>query len=565
MEVFMFGKNIWLKLTVFTIIFLLLVLILNTGLADNDERYLSLDKGLFYLKQVYETISRNYVDDVNPEGLSKSAIKGIVEELDPYTVFFEKKGSEQLEIITKGKYGGLGMEIGKREGKITVIAPIDDTPAQKAGIRAGDNIIKINEESTIDLSLEKASTMLRGKVGTEVTITIHRPGIDEPITLTLTREEILIKDVTFADFIEEGTTLFRLTSFSDKAESELKQAIINLQKKGDIERVILDLRGNPGGLLASAVEVANLFIPKGELVVSTRGIHEREAKFKTSKNALLPNAQLVVLVDGGSASASEIVAGAVQDLDRGVIIGSKTFGKGLVQQVKPVDKVNDAFLKITTAKYYIPSGRCIQKEDYKKNRDVFLDISDSTESNNHEKYFTRNARVVYGGGGIYPDIEIQKETTDQYILALWARGYFFNFTVNYLAQQPDFQPVNGITVTDDILMDFQNYIRENDIDFEIEGEKQLEEFLEIAHNESYDSDMIDLVTVALEKLEREKLDKFNKNTNKIRQSLEMEFAEKLDGTSARFATSLKYDKTVDKALEILKSLDQYSQILAAEN
>ncbi len=565
MEVFMFGKNIWLKLTVFTIIFLLFVLILNTGLADNDERYLSLDKGLFYLKQVYETISRNYVDNVNPEGLSKSAIQGIVQELDPYTVFFEKKGSEQLEIITKGKYGGLGMEIGKREGKITVIAPIDDTPAQKAGIRAGDNIIKINKESTIGMSLEKASTMLRGKVGTEVTITIHRPGIDKPITLTLTREEILIKDVTFADFIEEGTTLFRLTSFSDKAESELRQAIINLQKKGDIEHVILDLRGNPGGLLASAVEVANLFIPKGELVVSTRGIHEREAKFKTSKNALLPNAQLVVLVDGGSASASEIVAGAVQDLDRGVIIGSKTFGKGLVQQVKPVDKVNDAFLKITTAKYYIPSGRCIQKEDYKKNRDVFLDISDSTESNNHEKYFTRNARVVYGGGGIYPDIEIQKETTDQYILALWARGYFFNFTVDYLAQQPDFQPVNGITVTDDILMDFQNYIKENDIDFEIEGEKQLEEFLEIAHNESYDSDMIDLVTVALEKLEREKLNKFNKNTNRIRQSLELEFAEKLDGTSARFATSLKYDKTVDKAVEILKSLDQYSQILAAEN
>ncbi len=565
MEVFMFGKNIWLKLTVFTIIFLLFVLILNTGLADNDERYLSLDKGLFYLKQVYETISRNYVDNVNPEGLSKSAIQGIVQELDPYTVFFEKKGSEQLEIITKGKYGGLGMEIGKREGKITVIAPIDDTPAQKAGIRAGDNIIKINKESTNGMSLEKASTMLRGKVGTEVTITIHRPGIDKPITLTLTREEILIKDVTFADFIEEGTTLFRLTSFSDKAESELRQAIINLQKKGDIERVILDLRGNPGGLLASAVEVANLFIPKGELVVSTRGIHEREAKFKTSKNALLPNAQLVVLVDGGSASASEIVAGAVQDLDRGVIIGSKTFGKGLVQQVKPVDKVNDAFLKITTAKYYIPSGRCIQKEDYKKNRDVFLDISDSTESNNHEKYFTRNARVVYGGGGIYPDIEIQKETTDQYILALWARGYFFNFTVDYLAQQPDFQPVNGITVTDDILMDFQNYIKENDIDFEIEGEKQLEEFLEIAHNESYDSDMIDLVTVALEKLEREKLNKFNKNTNRIRQSLELEFAEKLDGTSARFATSLKYDKTVDKAVEILKSLDQYSQILAAEN
>jgi carboxyl-terminal processing protease len=561
----MFNKNIWPKLTILTVLLFMSVWFLNNSFASNEQRYLKLDKGLFYLKQVYETISRNYVDNVDPEGLSKSAIQGIVEELDPYTVFFEKKGSENLEIITKGKYGGLGMEIGKREGNITIISPIDDTPAQRAGLRAGDIIINIDDEPTSDMSLEEASSKLRGKVGTDVTIDIERPGVNDSITLTLTREEIVIKDVSFAEFIEPGTALFRLTSFSDKASSELRQAVIQLQKEGQIERVILDLRGNPGGLLASAVEVANIFIPKDELIVTTRGTHEREAEYLTTASAMLPDIPITVLVDGGSASASEIVAGAVQDLDRGVVLGSKTFGKGLVQQVYPVDKVNDAFIKITTAKYYIPSGRCIQKEDYKRNKEVFSDITDSTEFDNHKKYFTKNGRIVYGGGGISPDVNVRSYIPNYYITALWANGHFFNFTVDYLAKHPDFKPNNGTSVSDDILYDFQNYLSEKEITFDIEGENELEDFLDIAEEQRYNEDVIELINVALEKLDKEKATQFEQNVDKIREYLELEFAEKLDGSSARFATLLKYDKTVDKALEILHSLDNYQQILATSN
>jgi carboxyl-terminal processing protease len=561
----MFNKNIWSKFTILAVLLFLSVWFFTNSFASNEQRYLKLDKGLFYLKQVYETISRNYVDNVDPEGLSKSAIQGIVEELDPYTVFFEKKGSENLEIITKGKYGGLGMEIGKREGNITIISPIDDTPAQKAGLKAGDVIIKIDNNPTSEMSLEDASSRLRGKVGTDVTIEIQRPGVDDSITLRLTREEIVIKDVSFANFIEPGTAIFRLNSFSDKASSELRQAVVQLQKEGEIERAILDLRGNPGGLLASAVEVANIFIPKNELIVKTRGTHEREAEYLTTASAMLPDIPIIVLVDGGSASASEIVAGAVQDLDRGVVLGSKTFGKGLVQQVYPVDKVNDAFIKITTAKYYIPSGRCIQREDYKKNKDVFSDITDSTEFDNHKKYFTKNGRIVYGGGGISPDVDVESYTPNYYITALWASGHFFNFTVDYLAKHPDFKPDNGATVSDDILSDFQNYLSENEVIFDIEGEKELEDFLAIAEEVQYNEDVIELVNIALEKLDKEKSVQFEQNEDKIREYLELEFAEKLDGSSARFATLLKYDKTVDKALEILHSLDNYQQILAISN
>jgi len=561
----MFRKSPWPQLILLAVVMVVSVSILNNSFANNEQMYLKLDKGLFYLKQVYETISQNYVDEVDPEGLSKSAIHGIVEELDPYTVFFEKKGSEQLDVITKGKYGGLGMEISKQKGNITVISPIDNTPAKRAGIRAGDIITKIGNEETGQMTLEEASGKLRGQAGTEVTLELQRPGLSDPIKLTMTREDIVIKDVSYADFIEPGTAFLRLSSFSDKAASELKEAIRQLEKETKIERVILDLRGNPGGLLASAVEVGNVFLPKGELMVETRGTHEREAKFNTPQNSILGDVPLVVLVDGGSASASEIVAGAIQDLDRGVVIGSRTFGKGLVQQVYPVDKVNDAFLKITTAKYYIPSGRCIQKEDYKRNKDVFTNMADTADFNNHKKYFTRNGRTVYGGGGISPDIEVDNPEMDQYIIALWIQGHFFNFTVDYLADHPDTRVDNGFRVTDQMVQDFKLYLEQKDMDFEIEGESELEKFLDLAQEEEYSEDMVDLVTVALQKLQQEKTVQFEKHTEEIKQALETEFAEKLGGSAARIATLLKYDESVNSAKQVLKQPQEYRQILAVKN
>lgn len=532
------------------------------GRATNSNIYYKIDKGLFYLKEVFEGVSKNYVDDLDPEVLSKSAIQGMVKELDPYTVFFEDPGSQRLGIITHGKYGGLGMEIGMQDGKITVISPMDDTPAQRAGIRAGDVIVKIDDEPTATMSLDEASRKLRGQVGTQVTIEIERPGLEKSIQLTLTREEIVIKDVSFAEFIEPGTAFFRLSGFSDKAGQELKEAIRALQKQQPIERVILDLRGNPGGLLTSAVEVANIFLPQGELVVYTKGAHENESKFFTQESPLLPTQPMAVLVNQGSASASEIVAGALQDLDRAVLVGSTTFGKGLVQKVFPVDKINQAYLKLTTAKYYIPSGRSIQKEDYKKNQKLFVDLSDSVEYNKKTDYYTKRGRVVHGGGGIKPDVEIPEEEIDFYLRNIWSRGYLFQFTVDYLSQHPELKNAKSVEVTPEILAAFRAYLSKKDFDYTIEGEEELEKFLKVAAEKKYNEDIQDLVEVALQKLNVEKQSKFDQWKTKIQESLEAEFAEKIGGNTARLRSMLAHDKAVAKALAILKHVDEYQQILA---
>ncbi len=558
----MFQKRSWSYWLILISILGISVWIFNTGFADNRDLYYKLDKGLFYLKQVYETISHKYVDDVDPEGLSKAAIRGIVDQLDPYTVFFEKKGSENLKIITRGKYGGLGMEISKREGKITVIAPIDNTPAQRAGIRAGDVINKIDGEPTENMTLDEASSKLRGKVGTKVTIEILRPGVSEPITLTLTREEIVLKDVTYADFVEPGVAYFRLTSFSDKAASELKEAIARLQEKGEIKQVVLDLRGNPGGLLASAVEVANIFLPRGEVVVKTKGSHEEETVFTTTEEPLLPDVPLAILVNNGSASASEIVAGAIQDLDRGVIVGRRTFGKGLVQQVYPLDKLHDVYLKITTAKYYIPSGRCIQKEDYKKNKEIFTDLEDPVDIDSLVGYHTKNGREVHGGGGIKPDVKVPAEKPNPLLISLWSKGYFFRFTVDYLAKHPEIKTLDQIQVDDGILEEFKAYLDSNKLEYEIDGESELKDFLKIAAKDSYSVELRNLVSMAVEMLDIEKDREFNASREKIARYLLAEFAEKLGGTNARIAVMLKSDRTLKKALEVLNQPERYREILA---
>jgi len=306
------------------------------------------------------------------------------------------------------------------------------------------------------------------------------------------------------------------------------------------------------------VEVSNIFVPKGELIVETRGNNERQAKFRTPQNAILPDVPLVVLVDAGSASAAEIVAGAIQDLDRGVVIGAKTFGKGLVQQVYPVDKVNDAFLKITTAKYYIPSGRCIQKEDYKKNKDVFTNHDDSLEFDNHKNYYTKNGRTVHGGGGITPDVDVEREKINPYLVELWTEGHLFNFAVNYVSEHSELQTGADFQVTDEILLEFREYLADKEIDFNYEGEELLEEFLDIADEEQYNEDIKDLVTVALQKLEAEKTQVFDKSTQEIKEALESEFAEKFGGSSARIGAILKYDPAVEQALNIINYPEQAS-------
>ncbi|MCK6622998.1 MAG: PDZ domain-containing protein [Calditrichaceae bacterium] len=559
----MFSRKKFLAwLTVFTVLFSAGWFANQSRANDNDDIYYKIDKGLFYLKEVFETVSRNYVDELNPETLSKSAIKGMLQEFDPYTVFFEDPGSQQMRMITRGKYGGVGMEIGMQNKKITVIAPMEETPAQRAGIRPGDVITKIDGEATRNMNLEDASQKLRGKIGSRVSIEIERPGVNQPFTVELTREEIVLKDVTYAAFLEPGTAYIRLAAFSDKAGKELRDAVSALQMQSPIERAILDLRGNPGGLLTSAVEVANVFLPPGQLVVSTRGVHESENKFFTKENPLLPVQPLVVLIDRSSASASEIVAGAIQDLDRGVLVGTQTFGKGLVQKVFPIDKVTQAYLKITTAKYYVPSGRSIQKEEYKKNNSVFTDLSDSVEYDPKIDYFTANGRVVHSGGGIQPDVAMPEAELDPFMQTLLARGLFFQFAVEYMSKNPGLKKSGMAAVDEPLLQEFEAYVLRQGLDFELEGEAELNKFLKIAREKKYSEDLRDLVEVALQKLDTRKRDEFAEHRQDIIRNLEAEFAEKLQDSEARTRVQLSHDPEVKRAVEVLHNMQQYQQILA---
>jgi len=559
----MFSRKKFLAwLTVFTVLFSAGWFANQSRANDNDDIYYKIDKGLFYLKEVFETVSRNYVDELNPETLSKSAIKGMLQEFDPYTVFFEDPGSQQMRMITRGKYGGVGMEIGMQNKKITVIAPMEETPAQRAGIRPGDVITKIDGEATRNMNLEDASQKLRGKIGSRVSIEIERPGVNQPFTVELIREEIVLKDVTYAAFLEPGTAYIRLAAFSDKAGKELRDAVSALQMQSPIERAILDLRGNPGGLLTSAVEVANVFLPPGQLVVSTRGVHESENKFFTKENPLLPVQPLVVLIDRSSASASEIVAGAIQDLDRGVLVGTQTFGKGLVQKVFPIDKVTQAYLKITTAKYYVPSGRSIQKEEYKKNNSVFTDLSDSVEYDPKIDYFTANGRVVHSGGGIQPDMAMPEAELDPFMQTLLARGLFFQFAVEYMSKNPGLKKSGMAAVDEPLLQEFEAYVLRQGLDFELEGEAELNKFLKIAREKKYSEDLRDLVEVALQKLDTRKRDEFAEHRQDIIRNLEAEFAEKLQDSEARTRVQLSHDPEVKRAVEVLHNMQQYQQILA---
>ena len=325
--------------------------------SSDEDYYYKLKKSWQHMQDVFEKINLHYVEEIDPYPLVKAGIEGMLEKLDPYTQFIEEDGERRLRLITTGKYGGLGMEISIRNQKVTVITPMDNSPAKRAGIRAGDIILKIDKEDISALNIDEVSSRLRGETGTSVNLTLVRPGLNQEIELNLTREEIIIEDVTYSGFIAPGVGYVSLRGFTDKAASELRRAIRQMKDEGPIEKFILDLRGNPGGLLDAAVEIVNVYVPAGETVVYTEGFREGKIVFKTKSAPLLENVPLAVLVDEGSASASEIVAGALQDLDRAVIVGEETFGKGLVQKAYNVDKNNDAKAKITTAKYYIPSGR----------------------------------------------------------------------------------------------------------------------------------------------------------------------------------------------------------------
>jgi len=523
--------------------------------ASKSDIYAEIMKSQRLVNDVYKNLIINYVDDFDVEEFTRKTIDDMVGELDPYTVFIEAEDRHSLDLLTTGKYGGVGIQIGKREDRLTVIAPMDDTPAKRAGITNGDVIVKIDSTFTDEISLDVASDMIRGLKGTNVILTIERFGNDELLEFELTRADITVKDVAYAEMIDDNVGYIRLTRFSKNSGPEMRTAL-NKFVENDASSLILDLRNNPGGLLGSSIEILEMIVEKDQLLLTTKGRNtESNRTIYSKRNPIIPEEmELIVLINEGSASASEIVAGTLQDLDRAVIMGKRSYGKGLVQSVVGLDK--DHALKITTAKYYTPSGRLIQKPGY-INKDLVIAKSDENTT-----FVTAGGRAVEAGGGIEPDFEVEVDYNYPLTYECLRKGAFFSYVQKHKQAYTSLQDIKYDT---QLLDNFQNYLVEIELEVITAGEKALNATKEkLSEIDSTNIELNKAFTVIEKFINNHEETLFEKEKEKLTEFLYYEFASIYEGESGRFKEQLKYDQTVNEALIILQNNTVYNGVFAVE-
>ena len=526
----------------------------------------SLRAGLEEFGQVASVVNSHYMEDVDSEDLIRAGIKGMLETLDPYSEYLNPKRHRALLEDTHGQFEGLGIEIAIKDGWLTVISPLEDTPAERMGIQAGDRIVEIEGVSTEGITAEEAVTKLRGKKGTVVNITVEREGMKEPMGYTIERDVISLRAVPYYGVAPSGIGYVRLNRFSDISSDELKEAVSDLLRE-DTKGLILDLRGNPGGLLTQAVAVAGVFLEPNQLVVETKGKAKSQNKeFRSSGKPLYPELPLAVLVDGGSASGSEIVAGAIQDWDRGVIIGDTTFGKGLVQNV--IQLKDGAGLKLSTAKYLIPSGRSIQKSEELPGTVSSADAEAEEEgdapdsSTARQKFFTKGGRVVYGGGGIAPDVVVPYEQLSPLEYNLLAKLSFFDFAVHYTVTHPDLP--RDLEVDDAMLSEFKQFLETKDFKYQTSSEVELEELKEALKEEAASEQ----ITSRMKELERllkaEKEKNFERSREYVRSEIKENILVKLYGQSAKYeGVWFERHSQIKRAIQILSNPKEYEELLSS--
>lgn len=527
-----------------------------------DSLYTTLEE----FRQVASVVNSHYMEDVDSGDLIRAGIKGMLETLDPYSEYLDPKRHRALLEDTHGQFEGLGIEIAIKDGWLTVISPLEDTPAERMGIQAGDRIVEIEGVSTEGITTEEAVTKLRGKKGTVVNITVEREGMKEPMEYAIERDVISLRAVPYYGVAPGGIGYVRLNRFSDISSDELKEAVSDLLRE-DIKGLILDLRGNPGGLLTQAVAVAGVFLEPNQLVVETKGKAKSQNKeFRSSGKPLYPELPLAVLVDGGSASGSEIVAGAIQDWDRGVIIGDTTFGKGLVQNV--IQLKDGAGLKLSTAKYLIPSGRSIQKSE---------DLPDTVSSAEAEaeeegdapdsgtarqKFYTRGGRVVYGGGGIAPDVVVPYEQLSPLEYNLLAKLSFLDFAVHHTVTHPDLP--RDLEVDDAMLSEFKQFLKTKDFKYQTSSEVELEELKEALKEEAASEQ----ITSRMKELERllkaEKEKNFERSSEYVRSEIKENILVKLYGQSAKYeGVWFERHSQIKRAIQILSNPKEYEELVSS--
>ncbi len=547
----------------------------DSEVKNRDSRE-TLFKEIKKFNQTVYDIKNRYMEDIDTEELINAGIRGMLEGLDRFSVLMEKRSYDQLMESTHGKYEGLGMEIDARDDHIIIVTPMEGSPSYRRGLKSGDQIFEINGQSTFKMTTADAAKLMRGPSGTKVTLKIKREGIANLLEFELERAVIELKSVSYYGIID-GTNVgyIRLSRFAEETSRELVDAITELNGKG-IEALIFDLRSNGGGLLQQAVETAELFVPEGKLVVYTKGKYaDSERRYYSRRLPLYPDNPLIVLVDEGTASASEIVAGAIQDWDRGVIMGHPTYGKGLVQQIFPVGTDDQVALKLTTAKYYVPSGRCIQKPDKEKKNPAhaLFDTDSETEGaadsvvtdtmavSKKEVYFTNKGRPVYGGGGILPDVEVVR---DPYLepleINLERQAMFFDFAVKYMASHPD--ATADIEITDDIIKQFRSYLESKHFNYKTSLEVSLDKIKEIVKEENKDTLFNPAVVAFEDKIKKEKEADFVNSLDYIKRAIKREIVAKINGERGVYENIiLKSDPGVVQALDLLRNKTGYSKIL----
>lgn len=527
------------------------------GLWSFADKDFKLSKSIDIFLNLFKELNYSYVDEVDPEKLIESGIEGMLKTLDPYTTFIPESEMDDFKFQTTGQYGGIGALIRRIEDYIIIAEPYENMPAAKAGLKAGDKLLSIDGKTLKNKGTSDVSDLLKGTPGTKVKIEYLQPGSDKKLEVSITREKITIPNVPYYGIVKDSIGYIKLTNFTYEAGEEVKKALIDL-KKQNAKSIVLDLRGNPGGLLMEAVKVTNNFVPQNKLVVFTKGKTKDNYKsYTTSSEPVDTIIPLVVLISRGSASASEIVAGAIQDLDRGVIIGQRSFGKGLVQQTRPLSY--NTQLKVTTAKYYIPSGRCIQALDYAhRNEDGSVGyIPDSLI----KEYKTAGGRIVRDGGGIQPDIKIKIEKLSDISFNLYAKNYIFDFSTQFAQSKNSIPKPGEFVINDSIYEEFRKFLDTKDFDYKTRTEESFSTLIEQAKKERYfDNAEQEFAQLKL-KLSHDKAKDLETYRDEISEMLTDEIVSRYYYQKGKVIASFRYDKELHKAFEVLNKKVNYTNIL----
>ncbi len=542
---------------VFIALSLIIIACLSAGFFITQEtRDFRIAKNLDIFFSLFRELNRFYVDEVNPDKIIKTGIDNMLKSLDPYTVYYSESEADEFTLMTTGKYGGVGSLVRGTGEYVTIVEVYRGFPADRSGIKPGDIIKKINGISIKGFSTDDVSDKLKGNPGSDIVITIERNGIESDYSMK--REKIAIPPVPYHGMLDPATGYIRFTNFTQDCKQDVKKALLDLKAR-NARQIIIDLRGNPGGLLTEAVEIVNLFVGPGNNVVTTKGkIKDFTEEFKTTQAAIDENIPVAILINRGSASASEIVAGAFQDLDRGIILGQRSFGKGLVQVTRPLSY--NTQLKVTTAKYYIPSGRCIQALDFSNpNEDGSVGIiPDSLIS----EFKTKNGRIVRDGGGITPDIEVAPEQLSQVATELYLRNLIFDFATQYHWAHPNITKQSDFEFTDKDYSDFGNLLKKRGFNYTTATETSFQRLVESAKREKY----YDLHKETFDAIEKDITHNLENDLilfrEEITELLEEEIISRYFYEAGSIEWGIKKDEQVMKALEILNNKEKYVSILS---